>query len=679
MKKLCLTLFTIGLSVMVLGTNVTYAANKMDILFGDGRVLPYEEVKVYSEQIEQETFQFDGNYKQTRDIIGDDDREDVSNVLESPYRRVVRVHINFPDTKGQGSGAFISDDTILTSAHNLYNSKYGGWATSVSVYVMGEGNRYIKAKEFAVPRDWTETNGPINHDIGVIKLEEPLGLKNGWFGLSQENKLGIPITLTGFHGDNPWTMKTESGTITELSTHHFSYLLDAIAGSSGSPVYNNNGQIVGVNGYGNQNNNTAINTKGEHYNFAHYLAFEGKIQSFKMSSNELKLKTGDSYQLKVDILPEREAYQKITWSSSDSDIATVDESGKILANQSGNVVITARTLDGKHEAACEVKVIDEEGFFGTVPWEWDANTQTLTFKSGKFPSTTHLNNIRKSIENSIIIGKKGIKHIVFEESIIADSTSPYLFSDLVYLETIKGIEKLDVSNVTNMNGMFNEASSLTSLDLSNWDTSRVTDMTSMFKGTSSLNSLDISTWDTNQVTNMSYMFKGTSSLNSLDISTWDISQVTNMYAMFSGAENLKSLNLNDWNTSNVKTMNHMFSRARNLTSIENSKWNVSNVTDMNGMFNEALSLKELDISSWDMRNVVDNNNMFFWAWNLKKIKLGKYSNINKTNIYQHRYGSNKGTYAWFKDGELKYLTSEEFMENYNGEEQGIYTLEIHYY
>jgi surface protein len=518
---------------------------------------------------------------------------------------------------------------------------------------MVAGSSYIKAKEFAVPRDWVETNGPIDHDIGVIKLEEPLGLKNGWFGLSQENKLGFPITLTGFHGDNPWTMKTESGTITELSTHHFSYLLDVIAGSSGSPVYNNNGQIVGVNGYANPNDSTAINTKGDHYNFAHYLAFEGKIQSFKMASNELKLKTGDSYQLKVDILPEREAYQKITWSSSNSDIATVDESGKISANQSGNVVITARTLDGKHEATCEVKVIDEEGVFGTVPWEWDANTQTLTFKSGKFPSTTHLNNLRKSIENSIIIGKKGIKHIVFEESIIADSTSPYLFSDLVYLETIKGIEKLDVSNVTNMNGMFNGASTLASLDLS--------------------------TWDTNQVTNMSYMFNRASSLNSLDISTWDTSQVTNMYAMFLGAESLKSLNLNSWNTSNVKTMNHMFSRARNLTSIENSKWDVSNVTDMNGMFNEASYLKELDISSWDMRNVADNNDMFFWAWNLKKIKLGKYSNINKTNIYQHRYGSNKGTYAWFKDGELKYLTSEEFMENYNGEEQGIYTLEIHYY
>lgn len=526
MKKLCLTLFTIGLSVMVLGTNVTYAANKMDILFGDGRVLPYEEVKAYSEQIEQETFQFDGNYKQTRDIIGDDDREDVSNVLESPYRRVVRVHINFPNTKGQGSGAFISDDTILTSAHNLYNSDYGGWATSVSVYVMGAGTSYINAKEFAVPRDWVETNGPINHDIGVIKLEESLGLKNGWFGLSQENKLGLPITLTGFHGDNPWTMKTESGTITEVSTHHFSYLLDVIKGSSGSPVYNNNGQIVGINGYSNQNNSTAINTKGDHYNFAHYLAFEGKIQSFKMSSNELKLKTGDSYQLKVDILPEREAYQKITWSSSDSDIATVDESGKISANQSGNVVITARTLDGKHEATCEVKVIDEEGVFGTVPWEWDEFSQTLTFKGGTFPNTTNYTNIKKDIEENPKLKGKKIKTIIFENQIILNKSSDSLFRSLESLEKIEGLGNLDTKNVENMEFMFAGIRTDDLKGIEEFNTSNVTSMRSMFQSSRQLIELDLSNWNTEKLKNFSYMFYSARGLERLNISGWDTSNVT---------------------------------------------------------------------------------------------------------------------------------------------------------
>ena len=146
------------------------------------------------------------------------------------------------------------------------------------------------------------------------------------------------------------------------------------------------------------------------------------------------------------------------------------------------------------------------------------------------------------------------------------------WSSVFYSSTLKqaNLEGLDTSNVTDMNFMFFNARSLTSLDVSNWDTSKVTDMNSMFWGASSLNNLDVSNWDTSKVTNMSNMFYDASSLNNLDVSNWDTSKVTNMSNMFDGASSLNSLDVSNWDTGKVTDMGNMFDDAKSLALIANS-------------------------------------------------------------------------------------------------------------
>ena len=63
---------------------------------------------------------------------------------------------------------------------------------------------------------------------------------------------------------------------------------------------------------------------------------------------------------------------------------------------------------------------------------------------------------------------------------------------------IKGIE-----NITNMDSMFYECTSLSNLlDISKWNTNNVTSMHSMFSGCSSLSNLsDISKWNTYTISN----------------------------------------------------------------------------------------------------------------------------------------------------------------------------------
>ena len=91
--------------------------------------------------------------------------------------------------------------------------------------------------------------------------------------------------------------------------------------------------------------------------------------------------------------------------------------------------------------------------------------------------------------------------------------------------------------------------------------------------------------NTNNVTDMGAMFQNCSSLISLDVSSFDTSKVTSMYGMFNGCSGLKSLNLSGWDTSNVTTMGAVFDGCSSLTSLDLSGWNMSNVSDTTRMFN----------------------------------------------------------------------------------------------
>ena len=92
--------------------------------------------------------------------------------------------------------------------------------------------------------------------------------------------------------------------------------------------------------------------------------------------------------------------------------------------------------------------------------------------------------------------------------VIANYNSSDLFCNFRKLTEIENINLLDTSNVTDMSGMFNSCSSLTSLDVSNFDTSKVTSMDSMFSGCSKLTSLDFKNATFDKVTNYTGMFSG---------------------------------------------------------------------------------------------------------------------------------------------------------------------------
>lgn len=122
---------------------------------------------------------------------------------------------------------------------------------------------------------------------------------------------------------------------------------------------------------------------------------------------------------------------------------------------------------------------------------------------------------------------------------------------------IKLIKKLqiDTSNVNNMMEMFENCSSLTSLDVSSFNTSNVTKMTYMFHNCSSLTQLDLSNFDMSNVNIIAMMFGDCSSLTSLDLSNWDTSNVTNFNVIFNNCNSLTDIYITVEATLNMLTNN----------------------------------------------------------------------------------------------------------------------------
>ena len=121
--------------------------------------------------------------------------------------------------------------------------------------------------------------------------------------------------------------------------------------------------------------------------------------------------------------------------------------------------------------------------------------------------------------------------------------TPFTYGKIIPSSTVEASFKGSNLNITDIKGIFQDCSGLTSLDLSGWDTSNVSYISYMFKGCSGLTFLDLSGWNTSNVSYISNMFNDCTSLTSLDLSGWNTSNVTDMYSMFKGCTSLTSIRM----------------------------------------------------------------------------------------------------------------------------------------
>ena len=173
-----------------------------------------------------------------------------------------------------------------------------------------------------------------------------------------------------------------------------------------------------------------------------------------------------------------------------------------------------------------------------------------------------------------------VQRVEFTKSFAsARPTSTYAwFLQMHDLDSIKGLENLNTSQVTDMSYMFYGCEKLTSLDLRQFDTGNVTNMYGMFYGCKRLAGIDLSTFNTANITNMGGMFRTCNALASLDLSTFNTAHVTKMSYMFLDCGNLTTIHVGDgWNTAAVTISTDMFKNCYSLVGGKGTTHDASHV------------------------------------------------------------------------------------------------------
>ena len=155
-----------------------------------------------------------------------------------------------------------------------------------------------------------------------------------------------------------------------------------------------------------------------------YEAFSGEDLTVKatvvvISAESLNLVKGKQSILTATVLPEDATNKAVLWSSSDSSIVSVAQTGKITAKECGTATITVTTEDGSYTATCEVTVTD--GVTNVPVTGVSLNKTSTTLKVGgteiltatvapdnatnKSVNWTSSNNNIATVSNGVIIAK----------------------------------------------------------------------------------------------------------------------------------------------------------------------------------------------------------------------------------------------------------------------------------
>ena len=213
-------------------------------------------------------------------VIGTDERSQVGNTQEYPWRCIASLRITANDGTGWiGTGWLVNRRLMLTAGHCVYMADHGGWVQQIEVIPGRQGDNSpfgsCIATTFRSVQGWTR-DGNRDYDYGAILLPESsaLGTQLGWFGYQvrkDDDLNNLTVNISGYPGDKPvGTQWWLSGNVKSVRTCEFEYDIDTAGGQSGAPVWvmlnDGNRYGVGIHTNGALDGNSATRITQEVYN-----------------------------------------------------------------------------------------------------------------------------------------------------------------------------------------------------------------------------------------------------------------------------------------------------------------------------------------------------------------------------------------------------------------------------
>lgn len=212
-----------------------------------------------------------------------DGRKKITTANQFPYNTIVCIETVGGDGKAyMGTGVIIAPNTVLTAGHVVYNAAEGGYIKSGVVYQSKANGDYNPDTSMTITAkvanpDWLAKDKPGTKDyplgaddLAILTLSKNIGLTTGWMGMTSNLSINQHVSLVGFPGDHQEELWGMSGNVSQINNPLFSYSnISMYPGQSGSPVFNSNNNIVGINvaeaSYPGSTNNTVPNELASQY------------------------------------------------------------------------------------------------------------------------------------------------------------------------------------------------------------------------------------------------------------------------------------------------------------------------------------------------------------------------------------------------------------------------------
>ena len=152
-----------------------------------------------------------------------------------------------------------------------------------------------------------------------------------------------------------------------------------------------------------------------------YGSTEIPVTSISLDKNTISLTEGDSYQLKATVSPSNATNRTVTWSSSNTSVATVSNNGNVMALKAGNATITAKS--GSISAICSV-IVQAKGpathraVIDGITYIYQDGTPNVSVGPGSYGSLSYVN-----IPNTVVINSKTYNVTSVEKEAFKNCTS----------------------------------------------------------------------------------------------------------------------------------------------------------------------------------------------------------------------------------------------------------------
>ena len=128
----------------------------------------------------------------------------------------------------------------------------------------------------------------------------------------------------------------------------------------------------------------------------------------------------------------------------------------------------------------------------------------------------------------------------------------------------------------------------------------------------------------NNLTNLNYIFQDCTSLTEVDFSQLNAFYAIEMEYVFDSCSSLKKVDFGDINTSLVISMKNMFSYCVLLNEVNLSFINTTNLEDISNMFLGCRSLPDINVTKFKTEKIKYMNNMFESCYSLESLDLGNF-------------------------------------------------------